>query len=299
MKVKETLQTQLTELDNQLYDLARAFEAELKELVDAELLPLMLDDNSIESTVQRYGVTFKRAYPGLVYKKDFLDIRFRGKDWNEFPVIGVELSVYSTSDDYDNNWNKERLIMVGKIAEYFVYDNSKEYFMASANAIHQKYVEPNEKLELESRSIRKAIETLNKQDEADKKSQQLQAVRSQKGIAFNYFKGTPRNRTKAASLAVRFNDGLYGLATLRIIKESASGQSATIEYSTWTDFEDGKDENGYSKYTKKVSYLRTYDRVKMVNILNCLSAAGKEDVIAIDGIPTLIEIGKPVEIVTE
>jgi hypothetical protein len=261
----------------------------LSEVVKTELRPLLLKDDNIETVVTDYSIKFVRDQEGYSYKKEFVELRFKAERWDSWPLVGLEFSVYSTSDDLKTDWNKERLVMVGRLAEYFIDKEKKEYFIETCNAIYELYEPRKKAIREEKYGIERAIQALDKQEDQTKKDALLKKVRG-KGVFFNATSDKNGRYTKSnfVSCIVRFNDSIQNLASLRIVKEAASGLSATIEYRNWVQVPSDKhDEDGYIIYTWVLSeHLYTYDRVKMDHIIGCINRAEREKLIAQDDKPS-------------
>jgi hypothetical protein len=192
---------------------------------------------------------FIRKHPDYNYKKDYLQV-CGNTDYETRGIKDLRLSVYSTNDQSD--WNLDRLISVGKAAEIL-----KEYQIEIVEKLNAVSKEAYDKAWEDRYQKEKDIAILEEDKRIYQKAEIVKQLEG--GVRFiesgKYVKILP-------NLELKWNLDVRGLKSLKVLRRTASGKSADIEYTLqYQNWDSDKEE-----YVFIESEVRTEKSVRINNI---------------------------------
>lgn len=183
-----------------------------------------------------YGTTFEivRPHPDYTYDKELLTLRL-SEDWKGGGFKDITTSVYSTSAN--DNWELERLITVGQVANILL--DFKEDILAELNAYTTKF----------SKKYNKAYQLVKQcQSDISKLASEKNQTYLDEAKSLLNGDGLIFDGDKKGSIDLRWDWTVRGITSAKILSKTASGKSANIKVST------------YGQEPK------VYDKVRMSNV---------------------------------
>jgi hypothetical protein len=190
-------------------------------LQQERLLPLFSEftEQGIEVTVVRSSIYFKMDHPDYSYKKELFSLYLQD-NWmkvdGDAPYKGLDLSYYSTSTKGSDNWELERLFLLGKLAGIVRW--KQQEVVDIANETYNSFKEERDRLYEQMRLTSKAVYDL------DIVIRQLEKQR----VEFE-LKGDGIEFTKAVSVQMKYNY-TPRIQSIKLIDFSKSGKKATAVF---------------------------------------------------------------------
>ena len=190
-------------------------------LQQERLLPFFSEftEQGIEVTVQRSSIYFKMDHPDYSYKKELFSLYLqenwmREDDSNVFK--GLDLSYYSTSTKGTDNWELERLFLLGKLAGIVRW--KQQEVVDIANETLKGFKEERERLYEQMNLVGKVINDL------DIAIRQLKKQR----VEFD-LKGDGIEFTKGVSVQMKYNY-TPTIKSIKLIDFNKSQKKATAVF---------------------------------------------------------------------
>jgi len=177
------------------------------------------------------NITMDFDYQGICvrYKEDRYSIltihikdSWRKTEGTEY--VGIELAHSSNRSDVSSDWVEqlEAMAYFAKVAQDF-----KDDILAEVNDSHDKNRSKASEAYKVVFELERQIKELNSQAFNLKVENMLDVLQSEEGLVFE---------DKYPTMQVKFNDSVYGIAKMKVVKTSASGESVDIDFTTYSTY---------------------------------------------------------------
>lgn len=186
-----------------------------KAIVDKYFNDFTSEDIYTKVSTDGETITFLRPHVDYNYDKDVMDLRLR-TDWKTGEITEVSTSVYSTSDN--SLWELERLQLVGQVASVLI--DYTDDLIAEISSFKEEIAE-------ESKALRKVVYAIQK--DIHDCNDQINAMYLLQAETNLHGDGLVFDKTKKASLDLRFDHTLRNINSAKILSKTTSGKSCDIE----------------------------------------------------------------------